>query len=77
MKQVTEGAKALGLDYIPSFGNFVSFRVGNAAGVFQRLLKPGVIVRPIGGCYGCRTTCASRSVSRRTRAFSTASSSVA
>lgn len=51
MKQLTHGLTALRLDYIPSFGNFVSFRVADAAGVFQRLLQSGVIVRPIGG-YG-------------------------
>jgi histidinol-phosphate aminotransferase len=51
MKQITEGVAALGLEYIPSYGNFVSFEVRDAAGVFQRLLKDGVIVRPIAG-YG-------------------------
>lgn len=51
MKQITEGLVALGLEYIPSYGNFVSFRVRHAAEVFQRLLKSGVIVRPIAG-YG-------------------------
>jgi histidinol-phosphate aminotransferase len=51
MQQVTAGLTAFGLDYIPSFGNFVSFRVRDAAGVFQRLLRSGVIVRPIAG-YG-------------------------
>jgi histidinol-phosphate aminotransferase len=51
MKQVVAGIKALGLDHIPSFGNFVSFHVGDGAGVFERLLRRGVIVRPIGG-YG-------------------------
>jgi histidinol-phosphate aminotransferase len=51
MKQLTEGLSALGLEFIPSYGNFVSFKVPNAAEVFQRLLKSGVIVRPIGG-YG-------------------------
>jgi histidinol-phosphate aminotransferase len=51
MKQITDGLKKLGIDFIPSFGNFVSFRVGEAAAVFQRLLKMGVIVRPIAS-YG-------------------------
>ena len=51
MKQITEGLTALGLEFIPSYGNFVSFRVGHAAEVFQRLLETGVIVRPIAG-YG-------------------------
>lgn len=51
MKQITEGLRALGLSYIPSYGNFVTFEVPDAAGVFQRLLKAGVIVRPIAS-YG-------------------------
>ncbi len=51
MAQITAGVKALGLDYIPSFGNFVSVRVGDAAAVYQKLLKQGVIVRPVAG-YG-------------------------
>jgi histidinol-phosphate aminotransferase len=51
MRQVTEGLARLGLEYIPSYGNFVSFRVGDAAGVFRRLLAQGVIVRPIAS-YG-------------------------
>jgi histidinol-phosphate aminotransferase len=40
-----------GLPWIPSFANFVSVRVPRAAEVFQRLLRRGVIVRPIAG-YG-------------------------
>jgi histidinol-phosphate aminotransferase len=51
MQQVTRGLEKLGLAYIPSHGNFVSFRMKDAAAVFQRLLKSGVIVRPIAG-YG-------------------------
>jgi histidinol-phosphate aminotransferase len=51
MHQLTDGFKRLGLDYIPSYGNFVSFRVKDAAGVFQKLLRAGVIVRPIAS-YG-------------------------
>jgi histidinol-phosphate aminotransferase len=51
MRQVTAGLDALGLSYIPSFGNFVSFKAGAAGDVFQRLLRQGVIVRPIAG-YG-------------------------
>ena len=51
MKQLTEGLAALGLDWIPSFANFVTFRAGPAGEVFQRLLRSGVIVRPIAS-YG-------------------------
>ena len=51
MRRITSGLTRLALDYIPSFGNFVSFKVIDAAGVYLRLLKRGVIVRPIAG-YG-------------------------
>lgn len=47
MAQLTQGLSKLGLEYIPSFGNFVSFKVSNAAQVNQLLLKNGVIVRPV------------------------------
>ena len=51
MRQLEEGARSLGLDYIPSYGNFLSIRVGKAPEVFKRLLRRGVIVRPVSG-YG-------------------------
>ncbi len=47
MAQLTQGFIKLGLEYIPSFANFVSFSVKNAAQVNQKLLQNGVIVRPI------------------------------
>ncbi|BCM24898.1 histidinol-phosphate aminotransferase 2 [Methyloradius palustris] len=47
MLQITRGLTQLDLDYIPSFGNFVSFRVANTKEVYQKLLQSGVIVRPI------------------------------
>ena len=46
-----EGAKRLGLEWIPSYGNFITMRVGKANEIFRRLLKRGVIVRPVGGGY--------------------------
>ena len=51
MRQITQGLARLGLSYIPSFGNFLSVNVGDAARVFQQLLRRGVIVRPVAG-YG-------------------------
>jgi histidinol-phosphate aminotransferase len=51
MRQIEEGAKRLGLDWIPSHGNFITIRVGKANEIFRRLLKRGVIVRPVGGGY--------------------------
>jgi len=51
MRQIEDGAKKLGLEWIPSHGNFITLRVGKAGEVFKRLLKRGVIVRPVGGGY--------------------------
>jgi histidinol-phosphate aminotransferase len=55
MKQLVEGFDALRLEHIPSHGNFVTVRVAqggkSAADIFKRLLRRGVIVRPIAG-YG-------------------------
>jgi histidinol-phosphate aminotransferase len=54
-RRLTEAFDKLGLEYVPSDGNFVLVRVGNddAAGnrVNLELLKQGVIVRPVGN-YG-------------------------
>ena len=47
MVQMTQGLSELGLAYIPSHANFVSFKVVNAAQINQQLLQNGVIVRPI------------------------------
>ncbi|MGE4596581.1 MAG: histidinol-phosphate transaminase [Methylophilaceae bacterium] len=50
MKQITDVFKSLFIDYIPSFGNFVSFKLQDekcAIMYYQHLLKNGVIVRPI------------------------------
>jgi len=43
--------KRLGLETIPSCANFISFRLRRAGAVYEKLLRQGVIVRPIGG-YG-------------------------
>ena len=51
MRQIEEGARALGLEWIPSYGNFITIRVGRAAEIYKRLLKRAVIVRPVGGAY--------------------------
>jgi len=47
IKQIEAGIKALGLPFIPPYGNFITIDVGNGAAVFQALLKRGVIVRPL------------------------------
>ncbi|MEP7068995.1 MAG: histidinol-phosphate transaminase [Usitatibacter sp.] len=51
LAQLAAGFERLGLEYIPSFGNFITVRVGNAARAYQSMLEEGVIVRPIAG-YG-------------------------
>jgi len=51
MEQILEGFKRFGFSHIPSCGNFLTFKVGDAGMLNQKLLKQGVIVRPLGG-YG-------------------------
>jgi len=51
LRQLGEGATRLGCDYIPSHGNFLTIRVGKATEIYKKLLKRGVIVRPVGGGY--------------------------
>ena len=51
MEQIVAGLKRLGYAHIPSSGNFLAFKAGDAAGLNQKLLKQGVIVRPVAG-YG-------------------------
>lgn len=52
MQQIEAALAQLNLEYIPSAGNFIAFKIPSkltAADVFQRLLAKGVIVRPIAG----------------------------
>ncbi len=51
MKQLLAGFAQLKLEHIPSFGNFVCVKVGDAGPIFQNLLRQGVIVRPVAS-YG-------------------------
>jgi histidinol-phosphate aminotransferase len=51
LEQLIAGVKRLGLDHIPSHGNFVAVRVGDADAVNRKLLAQGIIVRPVAG-YG-------------------------
>ena len=51
MAQLVAGFNALNLEYIPSAGNFITVRVGDAVAVNQALLRQGVIVRPVAN-YG-------------------------
>lgn len=53
--QLVEAFERLGLEYVPSSGNFVMVRVGDDDGAGARvnlaLLRQGVIVRPVGNYY--------------------------
>lgn len=50
MEQLVGFCKQQGLNYIPSYGNFLTIEVGPKAQViYEQLLQAGVIVRPIGG----------------------------
>lgn len=47
MAQLGEGFKRLGLEFVPSVGNFILVRVGDGGRVFDALQRRGVIVRPV------------------------------
>jgi histidinol-phosphate aminotransferase len=47
MAVLARAFKSLGLEYIPSYANFITFRVPAAKEVYRKLLRQGVIVRPI------------------------------
>lgn len=47
MQQLTDAFQSLKLDYVPSYGNFVLVKMGDARRVYQTLLESGVIVRPV------------------------------
>jgi histidinol-phosphate aminotransferase len=51
LAQLAVGLADLGVEFLPSHGNFVLAKVGNAEQVYQRLLAQGVIVRPVAN-YG-------------------------
>jgi histidinol-phosphate aminotransferase len=52
LRQFEEGCRELGLDYIPSVGNFITIELGReAATVDKALLQEGVITRPVAN-YG-------------------------
>ncbi len=49
MQQLTDGFKSLGLEWVPSAGNFVLVDLKQAGlPVYEALLRKGVIVRPVG-----------------------------
>jgi len=49
MQQLENGFRQLGLNYIPSIGNFMAVEFEqDAMSLYNRLLREGVIVRPVG-----------------------------
>jgi histidinol-phosphate aminotransferase len=49
LQYVTGELAGLGIEYVPSHGNFILLRVGQGEDVFNRLLAQGIIVRPMAG----------------------------
>lgn len=48
-EQIIDACKEIGLEYIPPYTNFMLIKVGDSKKIFDKLLKKGVIVRPMGG----------------------------
>lgn len=53
LQQITQAFMRLDIPFIPSFGNFVTFHVGDGAAMNQFMLRNGVIIRPLAG-YGLK-----------------------
>jgi histidinol-phosphate aminotransferase len=51
MRGYIKACEELGLDYLPSVGNFICIKVGDGLQVYEALLREGVIVRPVAN-YG-------------------------
>jgi histidinol-phosphate aminotransferase len=51
LRELASALDAMGVGHVPSHGNFLLVHVGDAAQVYERLLRQGVIVRPVGN-YG-------------------------
>jgi histidinol-phosphate aminotransferase len=47
LETLNRGFQELGLDFVPSFANFILVKVGKGQEVFEKLLRAGVIVRPM------------------------------
>lgn len=47
MDYLTKELDRVGVEYVPSYANFVLLRVGNGDAVFKQLLAQGIIVRPM------------------------------
>lgn len=65
---LAKALREMGLEYIPSAGNFITFMVADAAEIYDRLLHRGIIVRPVGGYdieNGLRVTVGTASENRQ------------
>ena len=51
MNELMRALDEMGVPYVPSHGNFLLVHVGAAGAVYEKLLRQGVIVRPVAG-YG-------------------------
>ena len=49
LKQYEEAFRELGLEFVPSFANFILVKVGDGARVWGELQKHGVITRAMAG----------------------------
>jgi histidinol-phosphate aminotransferase len=49
MRYLEHEFERLGVAYVPSQANFILVRVGDGAAVYEKLLRQGVIVRPMAG----------------------------
>ena len=48
-EQLYEGLERRGIEFIPTYANFIMFKVDNAREIYENLLKLGIIVRPAFG----------------------------
>jgi histidinol-phosphate aminotransferase len=47
LRQLEEGCRRLGLEFVPSVANFMLMKVGDGIRVFDALQRRGIIVRPV------------------------------
>lgn len=45
--RVQDALTAAGMEFVPSYGNFVLLRTGSSRGTYEALLRRGIIVRPM------------------------------
>ncbi|PHV11364.1 histidinol-phosphate transaminase [Chitinimonas sp. BJB300] len=53
LQQISSAFVRLGVPFIPSYGNFIAFHVGDGPALNQFMLQRGVIIRPLAS-YGLR-----------------------